>query len=268
MIDIHTHLLPAIDDGPATEREAVEMARVAWETGTREVVCTPHLMEGSEASPQEVHEAVDRTRAALMKAKVPLQLHPGREISLAWLPKMSDEQLRRSTYGGAGRWLLLEMPFAGWPTDLTGILDDLMIRGFRAVLAHPERSPSVQRQPDRLRQAVGLGALLQVTASSFLGDHRPEAKRAAEALARLGWMHLLASDAHSATWRPPDLGDGVSAAASALGTTPAEINWMVEAGPRALLAGRDFRPPRPAERPELQEPGRRDSRGRAAHSRR
>jgi len=253
VIDIHMHLLPGIDDGPSTEREAVEMARLAWAGGTREVVCTPHMIAGYEAEPGAVHEAVDRMRAALMKAKVPLQLHPGREISLGWLAKMSDEQLRRSTYGGAGRWLLLEMPFTGWPTDLTAILDDLLIRGFQVVLAHPERSQSVQRQPDRLREAVGLGALLQITGSSFLGDHTPEAKRTAEALARLGWMHLLASDAHSSSWRPPDLPEGVAAAAAVLDTTPARINWMVEDGPRALLTGRDFRPPRPPERPELPE---------------
>jgi protein-tyrosine phosphatase len=268
VIDIHAHLLPGIDDGPRTVRESVEMARVAWETGTREVVCTPHLADGCEASPEEVHDAIDRMRAELMKAKVPLQLHGGREISLAWLRRLSDEQLRRSTLGGGGRWLLLEMPYAGWPTDLTAILEDLMIRGFRVVLAHPERSQSVQRQPDRLREAVGLGALLQVTASSFVGDHGPEARRTAEALARLGWMHLLATDAHSATRRPPDLGEGVAAAAAALGVSTADIAWMVEDAPRALLEGRDFRPPRPPERPEPPEREPRGSRGRAAHSRR
>jgi protein-tyrosine phosphatase len=268
VIDIHTHLLPGIDDGPSTERESIEMAQIAWESGTREVVCTPHLMAGSEATPEEVHTAVDRMRAALMKAKVPLQLHPGREISLTWLPQMTDEQLRRSTYGGAGRWLLLEMPFTGWPIDLTAILEDLAIRGFQAVLAHPERSQSVQRQPDRLREAVGLGALLQITGSSFLGEHNPGATRAAEALARLGWMHLLASDAHSATWRTPDLAEGVKAAAKAMDTEPTDINWMVEEGPRALLAGREFRPPRPPARPELLELELRDFPDLPEHSRR
>ena len=268
MIDLHTHLLPGIDDGPRTEREAVEMARVAWRGGTKEVVCTPHLVAGSEVPPEEIHEALDRMRAALLREKVPLQLHPGREIALPWLSRLDDEALRRSSLGGAGRWLLLEMPFTGWPTDLVAIIQDLAIRGFRAVLAHPERAQSVQRQPDRLREAVGLGALLQITGSSFSGEHGPKARRTAETLARLGWMHVIASDAHSASWRPPDLPEGVAVAAAALGVEPAALSWMVVDCPRALLAGRDFTPPRPPERPELRELDAEDSRDRGARSRR
>lgn len=267
MIDIHSHLLPEIDDGPSTMKESIEMARVAWEDGTKEIVCTPHLMESCEATPAEVHEAVDRLRAALMEAKVPLQVHSGREIALGMLPRLSDEDLRRSTYGNAGRWLLLEMPFSGWPINLTAILEDLSIRGFSAVLAHPERAPAVQRQPDRLREAVGLGALLQITAGSFLGDHNPQAKRTAETLANLRWMHIIASDGHSATWRPPRISEGLAAAAQGLGAKPSDLHWMIEDAPRAILAGKAFRPPRPSSRPGIQEDEPWDSGERGARSR-
>jgi protein-tyrosine phosphatase len=267
VIDIHTHLLPAIDDGPATERESIAMARVAWQAGTREIVCTPHLSERCTASPQDVHDAVDRMRAALLRAKVPIQLHPGREVNVGWLPNLSDEELRASTLGATGRWLLLELPYRGWPIDLPAVLEDLSIRGFSIVLAHVERIQAVQRQPDRLREAVGLGTLLQVNAPSFVGDHGPDAKRAAEALARLGWVHLLASDAHSADRRPPDMREGLAAAASAAGIEPDELRWMVDDAPRAILAGARFTPPRPPSRPESPEPAGWDRPSRGARSR-
>jgi protein-tyrosine phosphatase len=249
VIDIHSHLLPGVDDGPARVREAVEMARIAWESGTHEMVCTPHMIAGYPTTPAQVANGVDHLRAELMRAKVPLQIHTGAEISLTWLERMTDDALRRSSIGGGGRWLLLELPFQGWPIDLAAVLNDLEIRGFTAVLAHPERAESVQRSPDRLRDAVGHGALVQITAGSLTGDHGHLAQRAAVSLLRNEWVHVIASDAHSATWRPPGMADGLQAAAAALRVEPGAISWMVEEVPRALIAGEAVRPPRRA-RPE------------------
>jgi protein-tyrosine phosphatase len=245
VIDIHQHLLPGVDDGPSTMAEAVEMARTAWEHGTRIVVCTPHMTERLPTDPARVHEGVRELQEALDAAGIGLEVRPGGEIALDRLPRMSDAELAMASLGGGGRWLLLEMPFRGWPLRLPEILHDLEIRGYGVVLAHPERAEAVQRQPDRMRELVGRGALVQLTASSFLGDHGPAARRAALMLLAGGAAHLLASDGHSAgPWRGPEIAPGLASAADGIDVHPQALGWMVREGPEAILAGGPVRPPR------------------------
>ena len=159
-----------------------------------------------------------------------------------------------ASIGGGGRWLLLEMPFQGWPLTLPALLADLEIRGYGAIIAHPERAEAIQRAPDRMRDLVGRGALVQLTAGSFLGEHGPAARRAALMLLAGGVAHFLASDAHSAgPWRPPELEEGLQAAADGIDVHPQTLRWMVEDGPAAVIEGRPVRPPRftPRRRPKV-----------------
>lgn len=245
MIDIHTHLLPGIDDGPDSMEESVRMATAAWNAGVRTMVCTPHMIAHYPTDPAEVHAAVAELTEELGRADIPLRVVPGGEISIDHLPRLSDEQLRLASLGGQGGWVLLEMPFTGWPMDLPRVLHDLELRGYGAVLAHPERAEAVQRQPDRLRDIVGRGALLQLTAGSFLGEHGEPARRTAEVLLAGGIAHVMASDAHSpGPWRPPELSPGVRAAADAIDVHVQSLEWMVNEGPAAILAGGPVRPPR------------------------
>lgn len=244
VIDLHSHLLPGIDDGPATLPASVEMARVAWEAGTLAMVCTPHMIARYPTTPHQVRAGVSELRTALAEADIPLAIHTGAEISLTWLDRMNDEDLAMASLGGTGPWLLLEMPFTGWPLGLARTLRDLEIRGFRAILAHPERAEAIQRRPDRLRDLIGRGALVQITAGSFLGEHGEAARRAAVVLLGGGAAHFLASDAHSAgPWRPPGLDVAAQAAAEAIGVHREALSWMVEDGPMAVLEGRPVRPP-------------------------
>ena len=245
MIDLHCHLLPGLDDGPATMGDAVEMARAAWESGTRTVVCTPHMHPRYPTEPHRVWEGVAALRDALDAADIPLDLRPGGEIAIEHLASMSDQELDMASVGGGGMWLMLEMPFEGWPIRLPEILSDLEMRGYRVILAHPERADAIQRAPDRMRDIVGRGALVQLTAGSFLGDHGPAARRTALLLLAGGAAHLLASDGHSAgPWRPPVLDQGLQAAAEGLDMDPQALRWMVREGPAAVLEGGPVRPPR------------------------
>lgn len=244
MIDLHSHLLPGIDDGPATMKDSLAMARRAVEGGTATMVCTPHMLPRTPVSPARVHAGVRALRDELRVAEIPLEVLPGGEISLEVARRMTDADLAAASLGGNGRWVLLEMPFTGWPLDLARILDDLDMRGFAAVLAHPERADSVQRQPDRLRDAIGRGALTQITASSLTGEHGLAASRTARTLLRQGWAHFIASDGHSADWRNPDMRDGLASAAAELHVEPEDLMWMVQEGPSLVLAGSDVRPPR------------------------
>jgi len=195
---------------------------------------------------------VDEVRTALAAAGVPLEILPGAEIALSYLPRLDDEQLHMASVGGGGRWLLVEMPFQGWPIKLPQIVADLEIRGYGVILAHPERAEAVQRAPDRMRDIVGRGALVQLTAQSLLGELGQAAHRAARMLLAGGVAHFIASDAHSAgPWRPPRMEEGLAAAADAIDVHPQALAWMVEEGPAAVVEGRPVRPPRltPGRRP-------------------
>ena len=237
VIDLHCHLLPGIDDGPASVDESIAMARAAVAGGDHDddvhLPPAPALPGGARGDPR----GRARLQGRLDALQVPLRLEPGGEISLEWLPRMGDADLGMACLG-RGDWLLVEMPFQGWPLRLAETLRDLEIRGFGVILAHPERAAAVQRAPDRMRDIMGRGPLVQVNAGSLTGEHGPEARRAAEALLRSGWAHFLASDAHSGgPWRPPGLGDGLDAAARVLRTEPDALRWMVEDGP----CGRSWR---------------------------
>ncbi|HSJ73039.1 MAG TPA: CpsB/CapC family capsule biosynthesis tyrosine phosphatase, partial [Miltoncostaeaceae bacterium] len=140
MIDLHAHLLPGLDDGPGSPAAAVEMARAAHEAGIRTVVCTPHMSERYPTEPGAVVQGVGLLAEALEAADVPLEVLPGGEIALPHLARLGDEELRTASVGGAGRWLLLEMPFQSWPLTLPKLLADLELRGYGAIIAHPERA--------------------------------------------------------------------------------------------------------------------------------
>ena len=251
MIDLHAHLLPGLDDGPATLRESVALARAMVADGIATAVCTPHMAEAWPTTPARVREGVAALRTELEREGVELELATGGAIALAHLAGMSDEDLAGASLGGAGRWLLVELRGGGWPLGLTERLADLEIRGFGVVFAHPERAEFVQRAPDRLHDLLGRGALMLLSAGSLLGEHGPRAAKTAVTLLRGGMAHLIGSDAHSAGERPPRLTEGLAMAAAELHVEPEALAWMVEEGPRLVIEGRPVRPPRlaPVRRP-------------------
>jgi protein-tyrosine phosphatase len=122
------------------------------------------------------------------------------------------------------------------------VLADLRRRGFRVMLAHPERVAEWQAAPEELGYLVAAGVLVQVTADALIRPRRARSRRLAERALRAGWVHALASDAHGTDARPPDLRPGLRAAERLLGAGGA--GWLVRVAPAAVLAGREL-PPRP-----------------------
>lgn len=219
------------------------MARVAAADGTQVMACTPHRRVRFPTDVRRMREAIADLQPLIDAAGIDLRLVPGLEIAIDQVAGLDDDELRLAALG-AGTWLLVEMPFQGWPIELPGVMTDLEIRGFRVLLAHPERCSSVQANPDRMRDLVGRGALTQITAQSITGELGVGPHRAAVALLRAGLVHVIASDAHSSRGRPPGLTDGLAEAARVVGAPPDEVAWMVQDVPRAIIEGGDVRPPR------------------------
>ena len=246
MIDLHSHLLPGIDDGPADLDHSLQLAEAAAAQGTRVLAATPHLRaDFPDVRPEELEGRCDEIRAAIRDRGIELEVVQGGEVGVQWGVHASDEELRAGSYGGSGRDLLVETPYGALTDGFEQLLLSLKGRGYRLLLAHPENNTHFQRDPDRLRELVRLGVLLQVTARSLI---RPDRKKGPRALAELlvseGVAHVLASDAHSGhELRPPALGAGAEAAAALVGE--ARARWMVEDAPAAVLAGTALPEPPP-----------------------
>ncbi len=245
MIDLHSHVLPGLDDGAQTLEESVEIARAAVADGIRVLAATPHVRDDFPTEPGEMERAVAGLRVELERQEVPLELRPGGEIALDRLDGLAVEELRRFGLGGNHEYLLVEFPYVGWPLDLPDRLFRLRVEGFTPVLAHPERNADVQFAPERLAPLVEAGTLVQLTAASIDGRVGRNARGTALRLLELGLAHVVASDAHA-----PDLrAIGMSTAAEAIGDE-ALARWLCEELPAAIVDARDL-----PERPQAQRRG-------------
>jgi protein-tyrosine phosphatase len=234
-VDIHSHLLFGIDDGPETLEDSLAMARAAVAAGTAVLAATPHLHAGfPKVHIEEVGAHTQRMQAAIDEAGIELQVVPGAETSLIWALEATEEHLRLATYGQRGADLLVETP------DDVSMIEQLLYqlrhRGVRVTLAHPERSEVFRRKPEILSRLHEQGILLQVNATGLLRG-RSEGGRLIEHLAREGLATAVSSDGHrGAEWRPVGaLADGVSALTQIVG--PERALWMARDAPTAIIAG-------------------------------
>jgi protein-tyrosine phosphatase len=240
MIDLHSHILPELDDGAGSIDEALEMARAAVADGIEKSAATPHVRANDYPTrPKEMEERLETLRDALRGSGIPLEVLPGGEIALDMLATLKDHKLRRFGLAGNPRYLLVETPYHGWPLGLEETLFGLRLRGFTTVLAHPERNRDVQENPSLLESLVEGGTLIQVTASSVDGRLGSRARASARHLIESGLAHILASDAHAAPLREV----GLSKAVHAIGD-PALARWLTQAVPEAIVEDRAI-PPRP-----------------------
>ncbi len=244
VIDLHAHVLPGLDDGPASLDEAAEMAAAAVAQGTRVMAATSHINRGFGLQPAELGAARAGLRERLATDGIGLDVVQGGEIALSRAPELTDDELHGLTLGGS-RWLLLECPLSPRSAFMDPVVTDLRSRGFEILLAHPERSPTFMRQPGPLEQLIGIGALAQVTASAFTGDFGDIVRRAAFSMLERGLVHVLASDGHSPDHRPPDLRGALGVLERRYDDGAEQFEWMAAHAPGALLAGEPL-PPRPA----------------------
>jgi protein-tyrosine phosphatase len=251
VIDLHSHVLPGIDDGAADIEESLAIVRAAAYEGTTALAATPHLRPDYPS----VHVDDLAGAVASVNDRVPDELGvrviPAAEVDLLWSASATDDELRLASFDQRGTDLLVETPYGPLPENFEELLFRLVERGYRILLAHPERSVAFQRDPARLARLVERGVLIQITLPSLTA---PSGKSRSRALAfdliREGLAHNIASDAHTpGPVRPPRLSTGVAAASQ---VAPARAQWMVTDAPAAILAGEPLPPP-PVERPHVQQ---------------
>lgn len=236
-VDIHSHVLPGLDDGPEALKDSIAMARAAAASGTAILAATPHL--SPDFPGVHVHELAARCRSlqdALEQSGVPIRIVPGAEITLDWLLEATDEELALASYGQLGRDVLIEAP-PGNIRLVESVFPRLRSKGYRVTLAHPERGLGLERDDAWLRALVDQGLILAVNAGALLSGRSSNRGRAARRLCTDGLARVLASDGHrAADWRPVTrLAEGAQALAAMVGADRAR--WMTREVPRAILQG-------------------------------
>jgi protein-tyrosine phosphatase len=233
MIDTHCHLLPGVDDGPATQAEALDLARVLERDGVSFVVCTPHYSRHHPTDHGLAHDRLRALVAAMASAGVSLEAGVAAEVSPEYAVAAPLDALAARSI--AGRFVVVEVLPATPATFFAAVEARLAEAGLHPIFAHPERCEAVQRRPSCLDGNRRTGSLVQVVAPSLLGRWGKAAAAAAWRLVDSGCADLLASDAHGATRRQAHLREAVALVAQRLGATVAAD--LSERNPAVVLAG-------------------------------
>jgi len=238
MIDLHSHILPGIDDGALDVDDSTALARQAEADGIEAICATPHIRHDHDVRIEELAGRVESLNRHLRNEGIALTVLTGGEVAETAVDELGEEELARVALG-AGGWILLEPAPGPLGESLERRVAGLAERGHRTLIAHPERHLSADMY-ERIEGLVAAGALVQATADFFL---REETAAAMAALAEAGLVHLLASDTHTSLGgRPAKL---AAAFARLAETEPAasHIEWIRDEAPRAIVAGDPVTPP-------------------------
>ncbi len=232
MVDIHCHILPGVDDGAVSWKMALEMCRIAAQDGIKHIVATPHANSRYKYDRHTLSVTIDRLR--LVIGEYP-QLSLGCDFHLSFENVETALNDPREFAIGETSYLLVEMSDFAVSVNTAIPLRQLRSSGLIPIVTHPERNPILQRHPEWVVEWVKAGCLVQVTASSLTGQWGRPAKRAAGRLLRQKAVHVLASDAHDVTIRPPVLSAARASAAQLVGEQIA--NAIVDDNPWAIVKG-------------------------------
>lgn len=226
MIDLHSHILHAVDDGARTLAEAVGMARESVAQGVTTIAATPHGHSSVSAwagySVPRLNDRLNELRAALRSERIALDVVAGTEIfgEPGALERLRSRQVLPY---GESQAVLVEFPLGVTPGAAEQIVFAFQLAGYRVVVAHPERYRYVQEDPNSLIPLVERGALMQLTADALLGNQGEGMRRIAEAMLTHGLIQIIATDAHGPhVSRMPNLGPARDRAAQLVGADRAD----------------------------------------------
>jgi protein-tyrosine phosphatase len=236
VIDIHCHVLPHLDDGAKDWETSLSMARTASQDGISQCIATPHWT-GKAGEADLILSRAEELRARLAEAGIPLRLHVGNEVIL--VPSLIDALKERQALTlGNSHYVLLETAQLEQGAYTHQALFQLQASGYRVILAHPERVQSWQTGLGEVRDFLRRGCRLQINAASLGGGFGRQAKKTAEQLLRLGWVSLLATDAHGLDTRPQIIRPALKRCAELLGEEAARA--LVEDNPARILCDEEL----------------------------
>jgi protein-tyrosine phosphatase len=238
LIDLHSHIAWGYDDGATDAGESLAMARLYADSGVATVAATPHVTFGWATAPVDLPERCHELTAHWRSEGIELELVPAAEIYLVGdTATRLDERREGHRPLGESRYVLVEFNLADSPREALRPLGDLLDRGWRPLLAHPERYRYFWRYPADLAEIAAMGVLLQVTGGSLIGEFGREAQALGERLVRADLTAVVATDAHHAWRRRPNLAEARARLTELVGAEAAER--LTSTNPAAMLADDD-----------------------------
>jgi protein-tyrosine phosphatase len=237
VIDIHSHILPGIDDGSKSLEESLAMVRMAAAAGTTDIVASPHANQEYSFDPVVVHQKISEVQAAA--GDLP-RIHYGCDFHLT-MENIEDALRAPEKYSIDHKgYLLVEFSDFLIPKNTQETFARMISAGLRPIVTHPERNQLLQKRFTDLEAWVAQGVLMQVTALSFLGRFGRTAKRFADEMMSRGIVHFIASDAHDTRWRTPDMREARRYVEKQYGMPVVER--IFQENPRDVLAGVELSP--------------------------
>lgn len=233
MIDLHSHILPGIDDGSESDAASLAMARLYEAQGVQAVACTPHILPGVyHNTGKSIRAAVARLQELLDEAGIALTLFTGADNHVVSDFVGGLRQGHLLTLGDT-RYVLVEPPHNVAPPRFDDLVFAILLAGYVPIITHPERLKWIEADYDLMVRLAERGVWMQVTASSLTGRFGRRPLYWAERMVSEGRVQILATDAHDPVGRPPDLEEGWKAACRLVGAREAE--QMVSGRPSFIL---------------------------------
>lgn len=240
MIDIHHHLLYGLDDGAKDLETSLKMAQIAIDDGITHIACTPHANSEYAFRPEENALRLAKIRETIGDR---LTLGLGCDFHLSY-DNIEDALANPTKYSINGkRYLLVEFPDFGIPQNISTSFYEMSVAGIVPILTHPERNLTLMQKPEKLAEWLCMDCLVQITAGSLVGNFGKGPLRIARQLLDWGWVHIIATDAHNTTSRPPVMSSAMKLVSQEYGTGTAER--LCVNNPRSVFSGK-----RLAEQPE------------------
>jgi protein-tyrosine phosphatase len=215
MIDIHSHILPGVDDGARTLDESLDMLRMAVDGGVTVQVLTPHIHFGrfeNQKADLEQRFAIFQDQVDEANIKIGLQLGSEVRIGSEIMQLVAQDAIPTLGVYNGKKTFLLEFPRIEVPVGYENLVKWLINKHYLPIIVHPERNQTFVRHPQKLNILTDMGCPLQITASSLTGLFGDEAQHNAELLLQDGRVSAIASDCHNLKGRKPNLYEGVVAA--------------------------------------------------------
>nr|WP_034527458.1 CpsB/CapC family capsule biosynthesis tyrosine phosphatase [Secundilactobacillus oryzae] len=198
MIDLHSHILPGVDDGSPDMATSLKLAEAAVKQGITHMLLTPHHMDGEFINHKaDVIEKTAQFQAELNAHDIPLTVFPGQEVHISGelIQAIDDDDILFADEDN--QYLILELPHNEIPEYTDKLLFELQARGITPVIVHPERNQGFIKHPDKLYQYVEQGCLTQLTTTSYIGGFGPEIQKFTGQIIDSNLGFVFASDAHN-----------------------------------------------------------------------
>jgi len=237
MIDLHTHILPGLDDGAQSIEQSLAMAKMAVEDGIEKIVATPHIFRGNYVYKDENIAIIEEKRRQLVQCleenNINLKVYGGAEVHISH--NLLDEIIKHRNILVINRssYMFVEFPAEHVFSGVKNLFFDLMSEGITPIIAHPERNSVFIRNPELLYELVQMGGFSQANSGSFYGIYGTRTQEAAFHFLELRLIHFIASDCHNARYIVPNLSLALKRASKIIGDGDART--LVGGNPQAVL---------------------------------